>query len=284
MNDDWTYEKLNQLIVDKVEENLNLDYKGAEALSKSDLKKKEITKDISAMANSDSGIIIYGIKEFDSKDKKHLPEKIDPVNRQEYSKEWIEHIINNIKPKIVGVKIIPIPINKNNTHCVYVVDIPKSTTAHQATDFRYYRRFNFESVPMIDYEIKDIMNRAKIPNVNVKFKFKNINTGNVSHDYNLEIILTNNSEKIVTNFKLEFIIPEPIQVFPGLLDFYFNDKKMGKHIFKYISKNVLFPKEIYDIGKDIQVRYRIDNNISEQIELNDLERKSNLFDLETICR
>jgi hypothetical protein len=33
------------------------------------------------------GTIIYGIKEFDDIDKRHLPEKIDPINRTDISKE-----------------------------------------------------------------------------------------------------------------------------------------------------------------------------------------------------
>jgi hypothetical protein len=41
----------------------------------------------------------------------------------------------------------------------YVVEIPQSETAHPALDNRYYKRFNFESVPMADHEIRDVMHR-----------------------------------------------------------------------------------------------------------------------------
>lgn len=47
-------------------------------------------------------------------------------------------------------------------------------TAHQARDLRYYRRYNFESVPMADYEIRDVMNRWKHPTL--KFEFQILNT------------------------------------------------------------------------------------------------------------
>lgn len=42
-----------------------------------------------------------------------------------------------------------------------MIDIPQATTfaPHQA-GHRYYRRYNFQSVPMEDYEIKDAMRRA----------------------------------------------------------------------------------------------------------------------------
>lgn len=167
----WNIDRINKYIKDEVEENLFLDYKAAGSLGKSDGKKKEISKDVSAFANSGGGLIIYGISEFKEKDKSHLPEKINPVNRLDYSKEWLEQIINsNISPKIKGVKIYPVQIGQvtDNTS-VYVVEIPQSDTAHQAKDKRYYKRYNFESVAMEDYEIKDIINRSNKTDIIISF-------------------------------------------------------------------------------------------------------------------
>jgi len=44
-------------------------------------KKKEITKDVSAMANSAGGIIIYGVGEYQQADSSYLPEKIERLTR-----------------------------------------------------------------------------------------------------------------------------------------------------------------------------------------------------------
>lgn len=174
---------LNNLILNQIEENLNLDYKSAGSLGKSVGKKKELSKDVSAFANSNGGIIIYGVKEFDETEKRHLPEKLDPVNRNEYSKEWLEQIINsNISPRIDGIIIKSISLNNEND-VAYIVEIPKSTTAHQSSDFRYYKRFNFETVAMHDYEVKDVMNRNKSPKIEITFeleKFKYEVTSQVS--------------------------------------------------------------------------------------------------------
>ncbi|HSH64344.1 MAG TPA: ATP-binding protein [Bacteroidia bacterium] len=167
----WTEEKLNQYITDKIEENLHLDYKAADALSSSEGKKNEISKDISAFANSDGGTIIYGIKEFQS-DQNYLPEKIDPVRRNIFSKETLEQIINSrISPRIHGIVISSITIGQeSDNNVVYVVEIPKGTTAHQAYDKRYYRRFNFLSVSMDDWEIKDIINRQSKAIIEISFE------------------------------------------------------------------------------------------------------------------
>jgi hypothetical protein len=157
----WNLEKIESYIENRVEENIHLDYKAAAALDRnSDAKKNEIAKDVSAFANSDGGIIIYGIKESQG-EQPRFPEKIDSINKVEFTQETLEQIINSrISPKIHGIIITPISIGtKENNQVVYVVEIPKSNTAHQAKDKRYYRRYNFESQMMDDWEIKDIINR-----------------------------------------------------------------------------------------------------------------------------
>lgn len=164
----WGLASIQLYITDGVEENLNLDYKAADALQKTEGKKKEIAKDVSAMANSAGGVIIYGIKEFLQTGKEHLPEHIDPIRRSDISKEWLEQVINsNIQPKIDGVIITPVTVSVDEV--LYVVEIPQSTTAHQANDKRYYKRYNFGSVAMEDYEIRDIMSRVKYPVVELEF-------------------------------------------------------------------------------------------------------------------
>ena len=169
----WTLEKVEQYITDGVEENLHLDYKGAGAISKTDGKKKEISKDVSAFANSDGGIIIYGLREFDDAQRNHLPESIESINGTEFSKEWLEQVINSsISPRIKGIKITPIQVGEiEDNRVIFVTEIPKSNTAHQAKDKRYYKRYNFESIMMEDFEIKDIINRLSKTEVQIKFDF-----------------------------------------------------------------------------------------------------------------
>lgn len=169
MNKIWNQAALQQYINNETQENLTLEYKSADALAKSDGKMKEVSKDVSAMANSSGGIIVYGIKEYDVTEKRHLPEKIDPILQDSISKEWLEQVINNIRPRIEGIKIYPVQIDTDSNHVVYVVEIPQSTTAHQATDWRYYKRYNFQAIPMEDYEVRDTMGRLQHPKIEIAF-------------------------------------------------------------------------------------------------------------------
>lgn len=167
----WNEQRILQMIRDGVEESLHLDYKAAGALAKTPQRRDEIIKDVTAFANSDGGILIYGVMEHSDKDRRHLPEKIDPVDRAEFSKEWLEHVIGNSAPRIPGIKIHPIPLGGDRMKGVYVVEIPRGTTAYQAKDGRYYRRFNFESVFMADYEIRDVMARLDAIEIQLEAHF-----------------------------------------------------------------------------------------------------------------
>lgn len=168
----WDQARLQQLIDQGIEESLTLEYKAAAALEKTTQRKDEITKDVSAMANAAGGTLIYGISECQEYDKRHLPYALDPVDRTEFPKEWLEQVIGNIRPRIDGIVIYPVPLDTALNHVIYVVEIPQSDTAHQANSRKYYKRHNFESVPMDDYEIRDIMNRSRHPVIELSFEIE----------------------------------------------------------------------------------------------------------------
>jgi len=169
MSEVWDQARIQQYKTNQIQESLNLDYKGADALDKRNPKRNDnISKDVSAMANSAGGLIIYGIMEKDQ-----LPHEITPIDATKVTREWLEQVINStIQPRISGITIHPVPLDTSPNDTIYVVEIPQSITAHQANDKKYYKRFNFESVPMEDYEIRDIMNRSKHPNIELNFEIE----------------------------------------------------------------------------------------------------------------
>ena len=148
-------EDIEAMIKDRVQEDIHLDYKRSEAIAHD--KRIEISKDVSAFANSDGGILIYGVEE---NQETHEPTQIDGgVDHRKFSKEWLEDIImSRISPMVDGLRIFPLPVGSESS--IYVVSIPKSNRGpHQASDKKYYKRFNFKSEPMDDYEITDVRNR-----------------------------------------------------------------------------------------------------------------------------
>ncbi|WP_428658523.1 AlbA family DNA-binding domain-containing protein [Runella sp.] len=160
----YTFEDIKIIIDNEVEESIYLEFKSAASLGKTDSCKNEISKDVSAFANSDGGIIIYGIKEFN-----HKAADINFVDGNEYSKEWLEHVINSsIQRRIPNVEIHPLRQNGSIEHTIYIVKIPSSFEApHISRTNKFYKRFNFESLPMEEYEIRQLYGRTVRPKLSI---------------------------------------------------------------------------------------------------------------------
>ena len=124
----WKENDLLALQRQKVPERLDLEYKSAVALDNRDRNKHEISKDVSAMANSAGGVVIYGAAE----DKKtRVISSINSIDLATTPPEWLEQVINSrIQPRIDGVRINPVPLTTADPGKVaYVVSIPQSTRA-----------------------------------------------------------------------------------------------------------------------------------------------------------
>ncbi|MFK5921250.1 MAG: ATP-binding protein [Verrucomicrobiota bacterium] len=165
-----TKSDLEKLISDRIEENAQLEYKAAASIGRSDGRKRELTKDVSSLANASGGTIIFGITESKSSEGPRLPEKIDPVDTCQYSKEWLDQILGQIRPRIPGLEISAIHVGPNEGDYVFVVDVPQGSTAHQALDCKYYARRNFEITAMVDFEVRDVMQRTIHPTVDAELR------------------------------------------------------------------------------------------------------------------
>lgn len=191
---DWTEEDMLSLIASGEKESITLDYKSCDALAQSDGKKNELSKDASAFANSAGGTLLYGMIEDG-----HVPVRIDGgFDRTVITKEWIEQVINSrIQRRIDGVRINQIELPKSAPGRVaYAVHVPQSARApHQAGDKRFYKRFNFESVPMEEYEIRDVARRLESPDLEISFsaELQPATPGDATRLAHLIPIISNNS-------------------------------------------------------------------------------------------
>ena len=91
-----------ELVEQATQESIDLEYKGCGALGRIEARKNEVSKDVSAFANSGGGTIVYGILE-----NGHVPTGLDRgFDPQDISKEWLEQVINSrIHRRIDGVRI-----------------------------------------------------------------------------------------------------------------------------------------------------------------------------------
>jgi hypothetical protein len=201
-----TLEDLNALVINEAHEDIHLDFKASGSLGKEDKKKTEISKDVSAFANSDGGTIVYGMLEIDNK-ASGLDGGTSGLDR-----EWLENVITStINPRIDGIIIYPIELSKGSY--AYIVHIPKSERApHQAQDKKFYKRFNFKSVPMEHYEIMDVMRRQSAPSLRLGFNFVNQNNGMSVRTTEAVFRVINQSDTPAENFAVRICIDSRIKV------------------------------------------------------------------------
>jgi len=205
------------------EESLYLDYKGSGALVNTETAKSQISKDVSAFANSEGGTLVYGVSEIRIGKQPPTPTEIDEgIDPEKISKEWIENVINSrIQRRINGIRIQKVPLTtKRPGRVAYVVWVPQSYDApHQAYDKRYYKRFNFQSVPMEDYEIRDVRDRRLEPSVIAEVTAPTISPFPGGTKARLSILLKNIGNRIAERVYVECDIPHrhitPVNQFEG---------------------------------------------------------------------
>lgn len=217
LKDSYSPNDINELIKNKIEESYYLDYKSGEALGFEDSKKIEISKDVSSFANSDGGIIVYGIREKD-----HLPLEISPINGRTFTKEWLEHIItDNIQPRIPDLHIYPIRFENKLDKTIYLVKIPSSPVApHMCNNNRYYKRFDFKSIPMMEFEVRRLYSRPLSTKLNISGVYLERLKGyemfdDIKHkEFEIGVLIKNTGKLVEKDYKvkLQFRSIDDIQV------------------------------------------------------------------------
>jgi hypothetical protein len=213
----WVESDLIDLISSQEKESLTLDYKACDALAQSDGKKNELSKDVSAFANSAGGMLIYGILE-----NGHVPTQLDVgFDPAAISKEWIEQVINSrIQRRIDGIVVNQVVLSTSNPGKVaYVVVIPQSIRApHQAHDKRFYKRFNFESVPMEEYEVRDTSRRSEAPDLSIRFSVDIAGQASIqgqeptAHFVSIKVLISNDSPTPANHAVINVFIDKKLSI------------------------------------------------------------------------
>ncbi|RQO32636.1 hypothetical protein DBR32_03320 [Taibaiella sp. KBW10] len=248
--EEFTSDTIDQIINSRLEESINIEFKSGAALSNEKSVKKEISKDVSSFANSDGGLIFYGIEE-----QNHVASSFSFIDGNTYTKEWLENVIlSNIQPKIEGLKIFPIRVDNDIEKTFYVIKIPNSNSSpHINGDKKYYRRFNFQSVPMEEYEIRNLYfkpNKSTIDGHRISVNQGQAEFCKIDH-YSFRIIIevTNSGRYVAEKYKVAFTVNGIKEVQLVYDKSYSYNTLQGNNSITVSNSEMIpiFPKEVYTI-------------------------------------
>ncbi len=230
-----TEKDLQELIDNKIGESTTLEYKSLESLNNN----SEIAKDVSAMANSEGGIIIYGIKE----DEAGFPNEIEWTSNKGLKDKIDQVLTTQINRKIESCKIEEVKSEGNNKEFVIVVNVPRSDLApHQASKSqevkKYYRRSNSRVREMEQGEIEDLFFKRKRPKLEIELK--RCPTRKPSYD----IMIHNKGKVLAEKIFIKLLIPGVLQIsdqnWPKIKDFY-NQRGALCSEYQYIGEDFIYP-------------------------------------------
>lgn len=142
---------------------------------------KEIAKDISAMANSEGGIIIYGLIE----DETGAAKSINWLNAQDKIPEKIEEVISATITPRVYVKIFDqISSKEDPSKKIFVVYIPRSNGLHmviKGKDNRYYKRIGRTVQSMEHSEIMERLHKQAQKQDNIRTTIRELDVAFNEH-------------------------------------------------------------------------------------------------------
>jgi len=144
-------EDVEKLKLGEVCESQILDYK--EQL----LDDNKLLEEVSAFANTQGGFLIFGVKETG---RGGYPQEILGISKSQINKERMEQIIlGNIQPRL-NVKIKEIE-HQDPSKAIIVVQVPNSyLKPHMHGRYnKFYKRYEFEALPMTEIEVSDAYRR-----------------------------------------------------------------------------------------------------------------------------
>ncbi len=253
----FTIKDINALIESNAEESLTLEFKASGSLDFENKERKEslkteLSKDISAMANSEGGIIIYGIRE-----KNHVAHSKTFIDGNLITKERLEQVIQaRIKRPIQNLKIHTIREDKSIEKSIYLIKIPRSEDSpHMAYDGAFYKRNNYNITKYMEYDLRREylrIRKSKLqiesPVINNEFDQFHNYTNSKNGLFKIWFHITNAGKILEKDFKLEILISKNIYQssylgIPSLILKFKTHTLPEYHKFSIPNDAAIFPEE-----------------------------------------
>ncbi|TBL69775.1 helix-turn-helix domain-containing protein [Paenibacillus thalictri] len=174
----WNEEDLRYLCSERIAETQRLDYKKELKLDPP-RERRELLKDVTSLANSSGGIIIYGIEESKHPDLGSIGSSLNPIR---------DAALIDIANRVVRTHISPalevyfhsIPATDGGYYLL--VYVPQSIFRPHAIVWEkrldYYIRRNQDNFPMTESEVRDMYRDASNSQLTLKQRYMDLDTNN----------------------------------------------------------------------------------------------------------
>ena len=301
--DNWTITDVQSLIREQVEESHFIEFKSGIGVNQRDELKREIRRWVSSFQNSSGGLLFLGIGA--KQNKPNLPDRIEGVDNRLFDKngpsKWIEDVIKNgIFPPLSPFPLIfpsiadPSDINKS----IIIIKVHETSAVLHKIELedKYYRRYNFQTVPMDDWEIRAILfGRIPQPSLIIDSQPTEIQGSPIFSSEkgaidtcsipNFQIAINNVGAGLAKNIQLILVYPlhvelstpriplmeilsknsyqdkpgiffKIINIIPDSLEHYFAHTKPISCIKLYLKNEVLHPIDSLNIHFDLKIHCR----------------------------
>ena len=172
--------------------------------------KEDLSKEVSAFANTYGGQILIGIRE--TRELPHRAEVLEGVDPRRPPIETIQRIIEaNIHPRLEGIRYHTIQLSGTNAGRVaYVITVPPGRTAHQAQDKLYYGRSEYECVALEDQLIRYKILRERVAEATINVTDITVETSADEYDKRQQQL--RRSDRLIPRERRE-ILEAPVRPF-----------------------------------------------------------------------
>lgn len=183
--------EIDRFISEGQEENVNIEFKTVNhpELNAQDFDKKNISKTLSGFANSDGGIVVWGIKAKQNEKKQDIAKDKVPINKLTEFLNTLNRLEGQaVTPVVTGIQHKKIEIHED---CGFIITyVPASDLAPHIANYagkHYYKRSGDSFYQCEHYDIKDMFQRKHTADLKLKFSDKQIR--NINND-KIEVTLT----------------------------------------------------------------------------------------------
>lgn len=158
---EWTERDLQSLVGQP--ESSRLEFKSGKLVAERSNLIQTLSKEVSAFANSEGGVIVLGLSER-TEGKSKVADVVDGYPAGTFAPEWLQQVIeSNVSPFLPGIRLRTIRLSERQDHVCTAISVPAGSTAYQASDCRYYGRSEHSVMPLPDHEVRLRMQRGRAP-------------------------------------------------------------------------------------------------------------------------